>query len=112
MNDDYVVHLSVAKHGPYYYMPDVMVAYRRHSQNTSIAYRNQILTDTQLCTILENMKPLYPEEYTVDFDARIAEYRKEIADIQLLQRQPWRKWLSRKTYTRPIKQWLRGMVNR
>ena len=112
MNDDYVVHLSVARHAPYYYMPDVMVAYRRHTQNTSIAYRDKILTDMQLCTILEGMKPLYPEEYTVDFDARIAEYRKEIADIQLLQRQPWRKWLSRKTYTRPIKQWLRGMVNR
>lgn len=109
MNDDYVVHLSVAKHGPYYYMPDVMVAYRRHTQNISIAYRNQILTDTQLCTILENMKPLYPVEYAADFDARIAEYRSEIADLQLLQHQPWRKWFRRKTYTRPIKQWLRNI---
>ncbi len=103
MNDDYVVHLSVAKHGAYYYMPDVMVAYRRHDQNISHAYGNMILTDTQLCTILENMKPLYPSEYAADFDARIAEYKAEIADIRLLQGQPWRKWLRRKTYTRLIR---------
>lgn len=107
MNDDYVVHLSVAKHAPYYYMPDVMVAYRHHGNNTSRAYHNQILTDTQLCKILENMKPLYPAEYASDFDARIAEYKAEIADLQLLQRQPWRKWLRHKTYTRAIKNWLR-----
>lgn len=106
MNDDYVVHLSVAKHAPYYYMPDVMVAYRRHSENTSIAYRNLILTDTKLCAVLENMKPLYPAEYAPDFDARIAEYEAEIADLQLLQNQPWRKWLRRKTYTRMIKRLL------
>ena len=107
MNDDYVVHLSVAKHGPYYYMPDVMVAYRRHGNNTSHAYHDQILTDTQLCTILENMKPLYPAEYAADFDARIAKYKAEIADLQLLQRKPWRKWLRRKTYTRAFKGWIR-----
>ena len=107
MNDDYVVHLSVAKHAPYYFMPDVMVAYRRHSANTSIAYQDLILTDTKLCAVLENMKPLYPEDYAPDFDARISEYRAEIADLQLLQNQPWRKWLHHKTYTRAIKQWLR-----
>lgn len=107
MNDDYVVHLSVAKHGPYYYMPDVMVAYRRHGDNTSIAYRNQILTDTQLCTILENMKSLYPAEYATYFDARISEYKAEIADLQLLQKQPWRKWFRRKTYTSALKGWIK-----
>ena len=110
MNDDYVVHLSVAKHGAYYYMPDVMVAYRRHEQNISHAYGNMILTNTQLCTILENMKPLYPAEYAIDFDARIAEYEAEIADLQLLQNQPWRKWLRRKTYTRAIKSTLRSLL--
>lgn len=110
MNDDYVVHLSVAKHGAYYYMPDVMVAYRRHEQNISHAYGNMILTDTQLCTILENMKPLYPAEYVADFDARIAEYKAEIADLQLLKNQPWRKWLRRKTYTRAIKSTLRSLL--
>lgn len=109
MNDDYVVHLSVAKHGLYFFIPDVMVAYRRHSQNTSIAYRNKLLTDVQLCSILENMKSLYPAEYAADFDARIADYKKEIADLQLLQKQPWRKWLQRKTYTRSIKEWLRKL---
>lgn len=107
MNDDYVVHLSVAKHGPYFFIPDVMVAYRHHGNNTSRAYRDKILTDTQLSTILENMKPLYPAEFAADFDARIAEYKKEIDDLQMLQNQPWRKWLRRNTYTRPIKQWLR-----
>lgn len=110
MNDDYVVHLSVAKHGPYFYMQDVMVAYRQHGNNTSRAYHDQILTDTQLCTILENMKPLYPAEYASDFDARIAEYKAEIADIQILQYSPWRKWLRRKTYTRIIKHWLKGIL--
>ena len=110
MNDDYVVHLSVAKHGPYYFMPDVMVAYRRHSQNISIAYHNQILTDTQLSTILVRMKSLYPAEYAADFDARIEEYKTEIADLQLIQRLPWRKWFRRKTYTRIIKGWLSKFV--
>lgn len=105
MNDDYVVHLSVAKHAPYYFIPDVMVAYRRHSENTSIAYRDLILTDTKLCAVLENMKPLYPAEYAPDFDARITEYKAEIADMQLLQSQPWRKWLRRKTYTRAVRRW-------
>ena len=107
MNDDYVVHLSVAKHGPYYYMPDVMVAYRMHAQNTSLAYRDLILTNTQLCTILEKMQPLYPAEYAADFDARIAEYKAEIVNLQLLQRQPWRKWLRRKTYTKALKGWIK-----
>mgnify|MGYP003470361698 CR=1 FL=1 len=110
MNDDYVVHLSVAKYMPYYYMPDVMVAYRRHSENTSIAYRDLILTDTKLCAVLENMKPLYPAEYAPDFDARIAEYKAEIADLQLLQSQPWRKWLRLKTYKRIIRRFLKKMT--
>lgn len=103
MNDDYVVHLSVAKHGPYFYMPDVMAAYRRHENNTSCAYRDLILTDTQLCTVLENMKPLYPAEYVADFDARIAGYKVEIADLQLLKSQPWRKWFRLNTYKKLIK---------
>lgn len=110
MNDDYVVHLSVAKHGPYFYIPDVMVAYRQHGNNTSHAYHDQILTDTQLCTIVENMKPLYPAEYAADFDARIAEYKAEITDLQLLQSQPWRKWFRRKTYSRGIKRLIRGSI--
>lgn len=110
MNDDYVVHLSVVRHGAYYYMPDVMVAYRRHEQNISHAYGDMILTDTQLCTILENMKPLYPAEFAIDFDARIADYKAEIADLQLLQSQPWRKWLRRKTYTRAVKRVLAKVI--
>ena len=110
MNDDYVVHLSVAKHAPYYYLQDVMVAYRHHGHNTSLAYNNMILTNTQLCTILENMKPLYPVEYVPAFDARIAEYKAEIADLMLLQEQPWRKWLRRKTYTRGIKKLLKKVI--
>lgn len=111
MNDDYVVHLLVVRHGAYYYLPDVMVAYRHHGNNTSRAYHDQIMTDTQLCTILENMKPLYPAEYAPDFDARIAEYKSEIADLQLLQEHPWRRWLRRKTYTRKLKGWLLKLLN-
>ena len=110
MNDDYVVHLSVVKHAPYYFMPNVMVAYRHHGNNTSRAYHNKILTNTQLCTILENMKPLYPTEYASDIEARIAEYKAEIADMQLLQSQPWRKWFRRKTYTRAMRQLLRNIT--
>ena len=54
--------------------------------------------------------PLYPAEYAADFDARIAEYKAEIADLQLLQVQPWRKWLRRKTYTRAMKSILRKLL--
>ena len=91
-------------------MPNVMVAYRHHGNNTSRAYHNKILTNTQLCTILENMKPLYPTEYASDIEARIAEYKAEIADMQLLQSQPWRKWFRRKTYTRAMRQLLRNIT--
>ena len=108
MNDDYVVHLSVVKHGPYFYMPDVMAAYRHHSSNTSLAYKDLILTDLQLCRIMENMKPLYPTCYAQDFDKRISQYQSEIADLQLLLKQPWRKWFRRKTYSRMLKKMLRN----
>ena len=60
--------------------------------------------------ILENMKPLYPAEYASDFDARIAEYKAEIADLQSLQHHPWRKWFRRKTYSRGIKRLIRGSI--
>lgn len=103
MNDDYVIHLSVVKHSPYYYLPDVMVAYRRHDQNISHAYDDLILTSVQLCTILEKMKSLYPIEYTVDFEAKIHDYKETITNLQLLQKQPWRKWFRRKTYIRLLK---------
>lgn len=109
MNDDYVVHLSVAKHAPYYYMSDVMVAYRHHGNNISHAYHDLILTDTQLCTILENMKPLYPAEYAFDFDARTVDYKAEISDLRLLQKHPWLRWFRRKTYTRALKRWLKNI---
>ena len=110
MNDDYVVHLSVVKHGPYFYMPDVMVAYRHHGNNTSRAYHDQILTDTQLCTILENMKLLYPVEYATDFDERIAEYKEDIARLNSLSQHPWLQWLYPKTYRKLLKQWIRKKV--
>lgn len=110
MNDDYVVHLSVVKHGPYFYMPDVMVAYRHHGKNTSRAYHDQILTNTQLCTILENMKPLYPVEYATDFDERIAEYKEDIARLNSLSQHPWLQWLYPKTFRKLLKQWIRKKV--
>lgn len=105
MNDDYVIHLSVARHGAYYFMPDVMVAYRKHAGEISTAYRNRVLVDTQLKTILENMKPLYPAHFARIFEARIAQYTHSIAEETNLSH-PWKKWLHRKTYTRAIKRWM------
>lgn len=112
MNDDYVVHLSVVRHAPYYYMSDVMVAYRHHENEISTAYRNMVLIDTQLRTILANMKPLYPIEYAIDFDTRIAEYNAEIAFYEREKRQPWRKWFRLKTYKRIVKKILGNVDKR
>ena len=103
MNDDYVIHLSVVKHAPYYYLPDVMVAYRHHSNEISVAYKNIELINTQLMTILINMKGSYPSSYEQVFDGRIAEYQKEIAFYQREKKQPWRKFFRLKTYKRLLK---------
>ena len=103
MNDDYVIHLSVVKHAPYYYMPDVMVAYRHHSNEISVAYKDIELINTQLMTILINMKGSYPSSYAKVFDDRIAEYQNEINFYQREKRQPWRKYLRLKTYKRLLK---------
>lgn len=111
MNDDYVVHLSVVRHAPYYYLPDVMVAYRRHNENISLAYNSQILINVQLCKILENMRFLYPEEFAIDFNARIAEHKQIITELQLLEDYPWRKWFRRKTYIRLLKLKLSKLLN-
>lgn len=110
MNDDYVVHLSVALHGPYYYMPDVMVAYRHHDAEISTSYCDISLINSQLCTILEGMKQLYPVEYASDFDARVGALRAEIYEWNKMQRQPWRKWLCVKTYKRIIKQNVKKLI--
>ena len=103
MNDDYVIHLSVVKHAPYYYMPDVMVAYRHHSNEISVAYKDIELINTQLMTILINMKGSYPSSYEKVFDDRITEYQNEINFYQREKRQPWRKYLRLKTYKRLLK---------
>lgn len=107
MNDDYVIHLSVVKHAPYYYMPDVMVAYRHHSNEISVAYKDIELINTQLMTILINMKDSYPSSYEKVFDDRITEYQNEINFYQREKRQPWRKYLRFKTYKRLIKKILK-----
>lgn len=103
MNDDYVIHLSVVKHAPYYYMPDVMVAYRHHSNEISVAYKDIELINTQLMTILIKMKGSYPSSYEKVFDDRITEYQNEINFYQREKRQPWRKYLRLKTYKRLLK---------
>lgn len=103
MNDDYVIHLSVVKNAPYYYMPDVMVAYRHHSNEISVAYKNPILINQQLKLILEHEKSLYPLEYFTIFDKQINEYQKLIDFYQREKRQPWRKYLRLKTYKRLVK---------
>lgn len=106
MNDDYVVNLSVAMHGPYYYMPDVMAVYRHHDSNISNQYSNLILIDTQLKTILEGFKSIYPAEYEKCFDNKIAFYENEICRLEMDRKFPWRKWLRIKTYKRLLKRCL------
>lgn len=104
MNDDYVVHLMVVRHGAYYYMPDVMAAYRHHNDEISLAYKNKILINTQLRNILTFAKPMYPDEYAEDFDWRIAELDGEIKEEMQLSH-PIRKWFNHKTYTRALRKW-------
>lgn len=107
MNDDYVIHLSVVKNAPYYYLPDVMVAYRHHSNEISVAYKNPILINQQLKLILENEKSLYPVEYSSIFDKKIDDYQKIIDFYQREARQPWRKYFRIKTYKRLIRKILK-----
>lgn len=104
MNDDYVLHLMVVRHGAYYYMPDVMVAYRHHDNEISVAYKDKILIDRQLKTILVRAKPMYPAEYAEDFDWRIAEFENEIKEETQLAHPIW-KWFNHKTYTRALRKW-------
>ena len=103
MNDDYVVHLSVVKNAPYYYMPDVMVAYRHHSNNTSAAYSDLILTASKLREILVNFSMIYPEEYRPCFEKKIAEYDAEIAFLESEKKYPMRKYFRLKTYKKMLK---------
>ena len=106
MNDDYVVNLSVAMHGPYHYMPDVMAVYRHHKRNISNNYSNQVLIDSQLRTILVGFKDIYPAQYNSVFDKRIIYYDGRIAFNKREQRQPWRKYFRLKTYKKLIKRLL------
>ncbi len=102
-NDDFVVHLSVALHGDYYYMPDVMVAYRHHGTNTSNMYSNMIYTNQNLCRIIEGFRDIYPSSMNAVFDQSIAKYKSQIAFDIREQKQPWRKYFRLKTYKRMIK---------
>lgn len=107
MNDDYVVNLSVAMHGPYHYLPDIMAVYRHHENNISKAYYDLVLTDTQLRNILIGFREIYPESYRSIFDQKIAFYNKEIAFNKREIEQPWRKYFRLKTYKRFLKKKLR-----
>lgn len=107
MNDDYVVNLSVAMHGPYHYMPDIMAAYRHHQTNISIQYQNVILIDSQLKRILEGFSAIYPETYKPVFERRIKQYEEEIRFHEAEARHPWRKWFRLKTYKRELKRILK-----
>lgn len=102
-NDDYVVHLSVAINAPYFYMPDVMVAYRHHSKNSSNMYQNVLYTNKQLCRILELYRDDYGRNYTEIFEREIREYKQTIAFLEREIRQPWRKYFRIKTYKRLVK---------
>ena len=103
MNDDYVVNLSVAMHGPYHYVPDIMAAYRHHQSNISICYQDVILIDSQLKRILEGFSSIYPAAYKPVFEQRIKQYEEEIRFHEAEARHPWRKWFRSKTYKRKLK---------
>ena len=103
MNDDYVVNLSVAMHGPYYYMSDVMAVYRHHDNNVSIHYLDISLINGQLCKILEGFSSIYPVEYLPVFEERIKCLQDESKLYLRDLREPWRKWFRLKTYKRLLK---------
>lgn len=108
MNDDYVVDLSVAMHGPFYYMSDVMAVYRHHDANTSLQYADQLLINKQLYKILDGFTIIYPQEYQSVFEEKKAYYRHEIEFWEGEMRHPYRKWLRPKTYKRMIKKRLKA----
>jgi glycosyltransferase involved in cell wall biosynthesis len=107
MNDDYVVDLSVALHGPFYYMSDVMAVYRRHDANTSIQYANQLLINKQLYMILDGFAKIYPQEYRSVFEDKKEYYKREIDFWEKEMKHPIRKWFRPKTYKRLVKKRLR-----
>lgn len=103
MNDDYVVHLSVVKNGPYYYRPDVMVAYRHHGDNISSVYKDELLSASKLRDVLEGFTNIYPEEYLPVLRERIELYDKKIASLESERRHPWKKYFKARIYKRFIK---------
>ena len=103
MNDDYVVDLSVAMHGPFYYMGDVMAVYRHHDANTSIQYQNIVLIDSQLLRILEGFSSIYPTSYKALFEMRIKQLQDEMHYYEAEIKHPWRKWFRVKSYKKMIK---------
>lgn len=110
VNDDYVVHLSVVRHGPYFFLPDVMVAYRRHNQNSSNMYHDLLFTDEKLRDVLVCCRDMYPERYKIIFDKRIQQYTNEISNLKADARCPFRKYLFLKTYKRIVRKWLSVIV--
>lgn len=103
MNDDFVVDLSVAMHGPFYNLGDVMAVYRHHDANVSIQYHNLVLINSQLTRILEGFSSIYPKTYKPLFEARIKQYQDEIQFYEAEMKHSWRKWLRVKTYKKMIK---------
>mgnify|MGYP002523028106 CR=1 FL=1 len=110
MNDDYVVNLSVVMHGPYYYMPDVMVAYRHHDSNVSLNYSDLSLINGQLCKILKGFSAIYSNEFFPIFENRIKYLQGEAFQYSRDRREPWRKWGRAKTYKRILKRVLRRFI--
>ncbi len=110
MNDDFVVNLSVVMHGPYYYMPDIMAAYRHHDSNVSINYSDISLINEQLCKILSGFSSIYPKEYLPVFEDRIRCLQDESDHYLKNLRRPWCKWFRLKTYKRFIKKKLLALI--
>ena len=111
VNDDYVVHLSVVKYGPYYYRPDIMVAYRHHTNNVSQVYEDPVLTASKLRDILEGFYDIYPKELLPVLKGQIDNYNEEITYWESEQRKPWKKYLRLKTYSKFTKRLLTKVIN-
>ena len=108
-NDDYVINLSIALKGNFFYMPEVMSVYRKHSQNISTIYADKKMTYNILSRILSYYRDIYPKTAQTVFDETIKFYQTGIVDIERL-KHPIRKWFYRKTYCRAIKRILTKFI--
>ena len=114
INGDYLTELLLAKEGRFYYMDDVMAVYRQDGMGMSaVLNRNKVDMTDKLIFLLDNMKPLYGDEYAAVFDESIANYqriRANCAKEAYYEAHPLARLLRPKTYKRMIKKWLKRII--